>query len=181
MYGTISRIKVRPENWEEFQRTARRGPQPQGARAMMVFQMDADPSEFFVVAMAESEEAYRALSESPEMHEAYLERRRMYESEPEWHDGRVLLLRHHPVPHDAQLYGSIAEMQLKPGAYACEWHNVSNGKRTGGKTVHARAPKTRLVPPFTGPAVAYLKNIRTAKNPCALRPGSTNRGKSEAE
>lgn len=82
----------------------------------MVFQMDADRSEIWMVAMAESEKAYRALSESPEMHEAYMERRQWFESEPEWHDGEVILFREHPVPENAQLYGSIAEMCLKPGA-----------------------------------------------------------------
>lgn len=83
---------------------------------MMVFQMDADPDEMFMVAVAESERAYRAVSESPEMHKAYLERREKFQAEPEWHDGQVILFRHHPIPENAQLYGSIAEMHLKPDA-----------------------------------------------------------------
>jgi heme-degrading monooxygenase HmoA len=116
MYGTIARIKVKPEDWDELKKSVRRGPLPEGEGAMMLFQMDADPLEVFMIAVAESEKVYRDLSESPEMHEAYLERRQKFETEPEWHDGKVILFRHHPVPEDAQLYGSIAEMCLKPGA-----------------------------------------------------------------
>ncbi len=116
MYGTISRFKVKPEGWEALQRSAQRGPQPQGVGAMMVFQMDADPTEIFAVAIAESEKAYRAISESPEMHKAYMERRQWFESEPEWHDGKVTMFWHNGVTEGAQLYGSIAEMHLKPGA-----------------------------------------------------------------
>jgi heme-degrading monooxygenase HmoA len=116
MYGTIAKAKVRQKDWEELRRTAKRGPKPQGTGATMVFQMDADRNEIWMVAMAESEKAYRALSESPEMHEAYMERRQWFESEPEWHDGEVILFQQHPVPENAQLYGSIAEMCLKPGA-----------------------------------------------------------------
>lgn len=116
MYGTISRFKVKPEGWESLKRSARNGSRPQGAGAMMVFRMDADPNEVFAVAIAESEQAYRAVSESPEMHEAYLERLQWLESEPEWHDGKVIVFRHHAVPAGAQLYGSIAEVRVKPGA-----------------------------------------------------------------
>ncbi|MGD8466844.1 MAG: hypothetical protein PVI09_23550 [Anaerolineae bacterium] len=116
MYGTISRLKVKPDGWEALQRSAQNGPQPQGARATMVFQMDADPTEIFAVMIAESEETYRALSESPEMHEAYLERLQWLESEPEWHDGQVIVFRQHAAPEGAQLYGSIAQVQAKPGA-----------------------------------------------------------------
>jgi hypothetical protein len=116
MYGTVSRFRVKAEGWEELRRLAERGPQPQEAGAMMVFQMDADPTEIFAVAIAGSEKAYRDMSESPEMHKAYEERRGWFESESVWHDGRVILFRHNAVPEGAQLYGSIAEMHLRPGA-----------------------------------------------------------------
>ena len=99
-----------------LQQSAESGPQPGGTGALMVFQMDADRNEIYTVAIAESEEAYRARSESPQMHEAYLERLQWLESEPEWNDGNVVLFNHIAVPDGAQLYGSIAEMQVKPGA-----------------------------------------------------------------
>jgi quinol monooxygenase YgiN len=116
MYGSIARFKVKPGHWEALKQTAETGPQAQGPNAAAVFQMDADRDDFYVVMIAESEEAYRANSERPDMHEAYLERLQWLESEPEWHDGRVLIFRHYAVPEGAQLYGSIAELQLKPGA-----------------------------------------------------------------
>jgi hypothetical protein len=135
MYGTISRLKVKPDGWEALQRSAQNGPQPQGARATMVFQMDADPTEIFAVMIAESEETYRALSESPEMHEAYLERLQWLESEPEWHDGQVIVFRHHAVSEDTQLYGSIAELQVKPGALEALLERGGEDSRPEGSVV----------------------------------------------
>ena len=63
---------------------------PPGSVALLVFQMDADPNEFIVVAVAESEEAYRASAESPEQHERFLEMMRYLAAEPEWNDGQVV-------------------------------------------------------------------------------------------
>lgn len=116
MYGSISRFKVKPGNWDALRQAAETGPQAQGPSAAAVFQMDADRDEFYMVIVAESEEAYRANSERPEMHDAYVDRLQWLESEPEWHDGKVLIFRGYSAPEGAQLYGSIAEMQLKPGA-----------------------------------------------------------------
>jgi quinol monooxygenase YgiN len=116
MYGSISRLKVKPGKWEALRQSAEAGPQAEGPGAVAVLRTDADSDEYYVMMVAESEKAYRANSERPDMHEAYLERLQWLQSEPEWHDGKVLMLRHHPVPEGAQLYGSIAEMQVKPGA-----------------------------------------------------------------
>lgn len=116
MYGTIFNVKVKPEGWEELRRLSANEPQPQGAVGMMVFQMDAEPCEIYTVAIAESEKAYRAISENPQTHETYLERRQLFESDPEWHDGRVVMFQHNAGSNGAQLYGTIAEMHLKAGA-----------------------------------------------------------------
>jgi quinol monooxygenase YgiN len=116
MYGSISRFKVKPGKWEALLQSTEAGPQAEGPAAAAVFQMDAGSDEYYVMMVAESEKAYRANSERPDMHEAYLERLQWLQSEPEWHDGKVLMFRRHPVPEGAQLYGSIAEMQVKPGA-----------------------------------------------------------------
>ena len=128
MYGSIARFKVKPGSWEALRQAAETGPQAQGPGALAVFQMDADRDEIYAVAIAESEEAYRANSERPEMHQAYMERLQWLESEPEWHDGKVVIFRHQAAPEGAQLYGSIAEMQLKPGAAEALMRR-SNGDR----------------------------------------------------
>ena len=116
MYGSISRFKVKPGKWEALRQATEAGQQAEGPAAAAVFQLDADGDEYYVMMVAESEKAYRANSERPDMHEAYLERLQWLESEPEWYDGKVLTYRRYPAPEDAQLYGSIAEMQVKPGA-----------------------------------------------------------------
>ena len=132
MYGSISRLKVRPGKWEALRQSAETGPQAEGPGAYAVFRMDENGGEYYVMMVAESEKAYRANSERPEMHEAYLERLQWLESEPEWHDGKVLMLRHHPVPEGAQLYGSIAEMQVKPGAIEALMGRDNGGRQPEG-------------------------------------------------
>ena len=132
MYGSIARFKVKPGSWEALRQATENGPRAQGPNAVAVFQMDADHDEIYVVMIAESEEAYRANSERPDMHEAYLERLQWLESEPEWHDGKVLIFRHHGVPEGAQPYGSIAEMQLKPGALEAAMGRGDGDRRPEG-------------------------------------------------
>jgi hypothetical protein len=91
MYGTISRQRVKPgmldalRAWNEANR-----PEDTGPGVMLVYQMDRDPNEIFVVIAAESREAYRAASENPKMHERYLKMLEYLDGEPEWNDGTVI-------------------------------------------------------------------------------------------
>jgi heme-degrading monooxygenase HmoA len=95
MYGSIAKMKVKPGKAESLNEMMReRGHDPGGAVSLSVFQMDADPSEIWVVAISESREAYRAYSESPESHETYLKMRESLEDAPEWHDGEVIRHEH---------------------------------------------------------------------------------------
>ena len=55
--------------------------------------MDADPNRVFLVAISESEVAYRSYSESEASHEQYVEMTRWLEREPTWHDGHALEFR----------------------------------------------------------------------------------------
>jgi quinol monooxygenase YgiN len=128
MYGSISRFKVKPGKWEALRQSIEAGPRAEGPAAVAAFRMDDDGDEYYVVMIAESEKAYRSNSERPDMHEAYLERLQWLESEPEWHDGKVLTFRRYPAPEGAKLYGSIAEMQVKPGAIEA-LANSDNGDR----------------------------------------------------
>jgi hypothetical protein len=133
MYGTVSRVKIKPDALGELERLAQSTPEMRGPGVSMVFQMDADPSEIMLVAAAESKEVYRDISGSPEMHQAYLERRKWFESEPEWNDGQVIDFWHRPAAKAANLYGSIAEMHLKPGAVDALKNRAERGApREGG-------------------------------------------------
>jgi hypothetical protein len=57
---------------------------------MALFQMDADPNEIWVAAIALNEAAWRSFSGSPESHEAYLKRLQALEAPRELHDGSLL-------------------------------------------------------------------------------------------
>jgi quinol monooxygenase YgiN len=125
MYGTIARMRIKPGGMEALQGTMGGSEQPSGAGGFCVFQMDADSNEIYAMAIAESEGAYRAFSESPEANAAYMERLQWIEGEPEWHDGTVIEHAHYDPPNGAKLYGTIAELCVKPGGV--EALRMSNG------------------------------------------------------
>ncbi len=60
-----------------------------GAPQADKLQMDSNPNMLFLVAISESEEAYRSYSESEASHEQYAEMTKWLEHEPKWHDGHV--------------------------------------------------------------------------------------------
>jgi quinol monooxygenase YgiN len=91
MYGTVARMRAKPGAIDALMGFANEDEAPPGSVALLVFQMDADPNEFILVAVAESEEAYRANAESPEQHEQFLRMMQYLEAEPEWNDGAVVM------------------------------------------------------------------------------------------
>lgn len=92
MYGTVARIKVKPGKFDDLMAWGQQADQsdPQGPGAMLVFRMDSDPNEVYMVIAAPSREAYRAESESEHRHQRYLEMLQFLDGEPEWHDGEVI-------------------------------------------------------------------------------------------
>jgi quinol monooxygenase YgiN len=94
MYGTVAKMRVKPDKLDELKEaisgwTDRSG-LPPGGVAVMTYQMDADPYEFFMTAVFESKETYVANAESPEQHKRYLQMMEFFEGEPEWHDGEIV-------------------------------------------------------------------------------------------
>ena len=61
-----------------------------GQVARYVFQMDADPSEFYLIAVFESREAYWSNAQSPDQNQRYQEMRALMLTDPEWHDGEIV-------------------------------------------------------------------------------------------
>jgi hypothetical protein len=90
MYGTIAKMRVKPGQGPALQEWGQRADAPAGTVAVAVFQMDADPTELYMVAMADSKEAYFANADSPEQHQRYLEMMQFLAAEPEWHDGEII-------------------------------------------------------------------------------------------
>ena len=91
MYGTIARIQVKrgmEAEFKELEQEYSTAPMP-GFVVTYVYQMDADPNEFYLAVAFATKEAYVANANSPEQHQTFLQMMKFLESEPEWHDGIV--------------------------------------------------------------------------------------------
>lgn len=93
MYGSISRWRVKAGKQEELERLADElmRDRAAGSRAVHVYRSDADPCEYWVAGVFESREAYAANSASPEQGARYQRLRELMDSDPEWHDGEVVV------------------------------------------------------------------------------------------
>ena len=92
MYGTVARLRIKPgmeDKFRAFGEEASTNPPP-GHVAFYVYQMDADSSEYYLVAIFESKEAYHANAASPEQDAAYRKLREVLVADPEWHDGEII-------------------------------------------------------------------------------------------
>ena len=94
MYGTIAKVTVKSEKLAELQTLAVDLALAPGQIARYVYRMDANPQEYMLVAIFESREAYRANAESPEQYENFMTLREMLTTDPEWHDGEIVDVRH---------------------------------------------------------------------------------------
>lgn len=91
MYGTIARMRVRPDSgslddWLRRQSERRMA----GHVATYVYRTDADPDELYVSVVFENRAAYEANARSPEQDASFRELRQQLAADPEWHDGEVV-------------------------------------------------------------------------------------------
>ena len=99
-FGTVARLLVKPNMLDRFFAYGEEQEQRNdidGAVALLIFQSATDPLEFYMVAVAESEEHYRAIAASPDQHQEYLRMRELLQADPEWHDGRVVFAQFPPT------------------------------------------------------------------------------------
>jgi quinol monooxygenase YgiN len=92
MYGTVARLRIKPgmeDLFRAFGEEASTQPPP-GHVAFYVYQMDADPSEYYLVVIFASKAAYHANAASPEQDAAYHQLRALLTADPEWHDGAII-------------------------------------------------------------------------------------------
>jgi quinol monooxygenase YgiN len=90
MYGTIARVKIDPAKLEDLKALGRRMGVAAGQVARYVFQMDADPTELYLIAVFENREAYWSNAQSPDQNQRYQEMRALMLADPEWHDGEIV-------------------------------------------------------------------------------------------
>ena len=92
MYGTIARLRVKPEHMDELIHLTRSFEQEDvpGFIASYLFGADADIHEAWLIALFVDRDSYRLNAELPEQDARYRKIRALLEADPEWHDGTVV-------------------------------------------------------------------------------------------
>ena len=92
MYGTIARLKVKPDRVEALQRfiASYDDLEVPGFVGTHVYRMDADATEYYLVVMFDDRDTYRRNAEDPAQDRRYREMRELLAEDPEWHDGEVV-------------------------------------------------------------------------------------------
>ncbi len=91
MYGTVARLTIKPGKLEDLKKMGREmSAQIPGLVSEYVYRTDANPDELYLVAIFESEQAYRTNAASPEQHARYEHYRALLAADPEWHDGHIV-------------------------------------------------------------------------------------------
>ena len=92
MYGTIARLKVKPDSIEALQRLTASYDDLEvpGFVGTHVYQMDADVTEYYLVVLFEDRDTYRKNADDPAQDRRYREMRELLDKDPEWHDGEVV-------------------------------------------------------------------------------------------
>lgn len=90
MYGTIARVRIDPAKIEDLKALAQRMGTAPGQLGRLVYQMDSDPGELFLVALFESRQAYWDNAQSEEQAARYAEMSAFFTAPPEWHDGVII-------------------------------------------------------------------------------------------
>ena len=95
MYGTVARLKVKPEavdelialmaEWEQS-----RKPNVKGAVASYVYKLDNSPNELMLCAVFSDKAAYVANADDPEQDKWFQRMSEHLAGEPEWNDGEII-------------------------------------------------------------------------------------------
>lgn len=92
MYGTVARMRAKPGVEAQLAEQMRIFEQAhvEGALGSYVYQMDNDPSEYWLAVIFTSKEAYVANAQSPEQDARYRQLLEYLAGPPEWHDGEIV-------------------------------------------------------------------------------------------
>lgn len=93
MYGTIARFHLKPgmdARLRDLEQEFQASPAP-GEVVTYIYQMDADPSEYYMAVVFESKEAYHTNAQRPEQDVQYRRFRELLTADPEWHDGEIVV------------------------------------------------------------------------------------------
>ncbi len=92
MYGTIARLKVKPDSVEALQQLTASYDDlaVPGFVGTHVYRMDADDTEYYLVVLFEDRETYRKNADDPAQDRRYRTMRQLLAEDPDWHDGEVV-------------------------------------------------------------------------------------------
>jgi quinol monooxygenase YgiN len=89
MYGTVARMRIKPENRDKFKAVMRdQDRQVKGYVGSYVL-AENDSDNMWLLAIFEDRATYDANADDPAQHEQYERYRALLEEEPEWHDGEI--------------------------------------------------------------------------------------------
>jgi len=91
MYGTVARLRVKPENRQRLEDVVQRQSYERVAgfiNGYVLFEDESDAA--WMLAVFEDKASYDRNADDPAQHERYLEYRALVEDEPEWHDGQIV-------------------------------------------------------------------------------------------
>jgi quinol monooxygenase YgiN len=91
MYGTIARFRLKPGKGAELAELLQEFEEENipGVISEYIYQMDADPQEYYMAVIFEDKDQYMLNADSPEQDERYRRMRALLEDDPEWHDGEI--------------------------------------------------------------------------------------------
>ncbi|MBX5449958.1 putative quinol monooxygenase [Thermogemmatispora sp.] len=92
MYGTVAHCRIKPGSEAHLLAELRQFEQAQvpGAIATLVYRMDADAQECYIVVVFSDREAYLTNARSVEQDQRYRRMLSWLEGPPEWHDGEII-------------------------------------------------------------------------------------------
>ena len=92
MFGSCFRIRPKAGKFEALMAVIERQRAERGSARGLVrsYVLRESNGDVWVMAVFESEEAYRKNAASPEQDKSYREMRELMEADPEWHDGSVI-------------------------------------------------------------------------------------------
>ena len=95
MYGTVARMKVKPGELEQLQKTMQdwdeRAGKVEGAIATYVYKLDTDPNEVIMAVLFQDKKTYMANADDPQTDEWVQRVRAHLEADPDWNDGEVIV------------------------------------------------------------------------------------------
>ncbi|MEA2662703.1 MAG: hypothetical protein QOH08_2275 [Chloroflexota bacterium] len=92
MYGTVARMRLKPAMEAKLKDELARYERLEipGFVRTMVYRMDRDPNEVYMVVAFDDKASYLANARDPKQDERFRQMRAFLEVDPEWHDGEII-------------------------------------------------------------------------------------------